>query len=275
MQKHNDAIKTSGHSSFRKIYHSLYWKGCVWGGVGDRTELQHIDPHSYGHNSVSFPFSWAARPWVWGPSLSGTRFLFQHLLSNCNCSIWGLEGPLCWVLVLSTASYLQLIWTSCRRGYIIIWRPLFFLRASQFRTQFNPSTVQVISWYSSTGCTCYLHRCISYFDSLAGSEVNMQQHRQSSLINKKQTEMTTGSTHLLPGKTQEKWIIKKGNKIFSHQSALITWLSGLYVYKLLEFHPANRNRFTSGGDTLQRDFSNDQAAAAAATEIFEEILNDL
>ena len=27
---------------------------------------------------------------------------------------------------------------------------------------------------SSTGCTCYLHRCISYFDSLAESGVNMQ-----------------------------------------------------------------------------------------------------
>ncbi len=47
----------------------------------------------------------------------------------------------------------QLTWTSCRPGYIIIWRPLFFLRASQFRTQFNPSTVKVISWYSSNGCT--------------------------------------------------------------------------------------------------------------------------
>ena len=41
---------------------------------------------------------------------------------------------------------------------------------------FNPSTVKVIiSWYSSTGCTCYLHRCISYFDSPARSEVNIQQ----------------------------------------------------------------------------------------------------
>ena len=29
---------------------------------------------------------------------------------------------------------------------------------------------------SSTGCTCYLHRCISSFDSLAGSEVNMQHY---------------------------------------------------------------------------------------------------
>ena len=62
-------------------------------------------------------------------------------------------------MVLIPASSLQLIWTptdwtSCRRGCIIIWCPLFFLRASQFRTQFNPSSVKVISWYSSTGCSC-------------------------------------------------------------------------------------------------------------------------
>ena len=42
-------------------------------------------------------------------------------------------------------------------------------------TQFNLLTVKVIPLIPSTGCTCYLHRCISYFDSLAGSEVNMQQ----------------------------------------------------------------------------------------------------
>ena len=54
--------------------------------------------------------------------------------------------------------------------------PTYFLRASQFRTHFNPSTVKVAPdiLISSTGCTCYLHRCISYFDSLAGSEVNIQ-----------------------------------------------------------------------------------------------------
>ena len=123
--------------------------------------------------------TWAAQPGAWGPSLCWTCFSFHHLLSNLsealnsNCSIGGPEGPLCRVLVLSTASYLQLTRTSCRRGYLIIWRQVFFLRASQFRAQFNPSTVKVISWYSSTGCTCYLHWCISYFDSLAGSEVNI------------------------------------------------------------------------------------------------------
>ena len=45
----------------------------------------------------------------------------------------------------------------------------YFLRASQ------PLESQDRPLISSTGCTCYLHRCIFSFDSLAGSEVNMQQ----------------------------------------------------------------------------------------------------
>ena len=84
-------------------------------------------------------------------------------------------------MFLIPASSLQLVWsptdwTSCAPSYIIIWRPHFFLRASQFCTQFNPSMVKVISCYSSTGCNCYLHRYISYFDSLAG--VNMLQKKR-------------------------------------------------------------------------------------------------
>ena len=78
-------------------------------------------------------------------------------------------GPiaLCWVLVLSTASYLQLTDSkltqlSATPGYIIVWHP----PASCGRyicTQLHPSTVYTL--ISSTGCTCYLHRCISLFDS--------------------------------------------------------------------------------------------------------------
>ena len=131
----------------------------MWEGVGDRTELQHIDSHSIGHNCVSFPFSWAAQPGTWGPSLSGCWFSLPHLIPNSS----DLQN---WL-----TSYLH-------PGYIMIWRPLFLLRASQSHS-FNPSTVKVIiSWYSSTGFTCYSHRCISYFDSPAGSEVNMQQFKR-------------------------------------------------------------------------------------------------
>ena len=54
----------------------------------------------------------------------------------------------------------------------------------------NPSTVKfIISWYSSTGCTCYLHRCISYFDSPAGSEVNIQL-----ISNSKESQFSSGTS---------------------------------------------------------------------------------
>ena len=151
---------------FRKIYVSLslkgferVTKGCiVWEVSWRLNRTVTYWPHAYDHNSVSFLSSWAAQLGAWRPSLSGTWSSFQHHLSN-----WSELQLLDRVLVLSPLSYLQLIRTSCRRGYIIIWRPLFFLWASQFRSQFNPSTVKVISWYSSTGCTCYLHRCNSLF----------------------------------------------------------------------------------------------------------------
>ena len=75
------------------------------------------------------PFSWAAQPGAWGPSLSGTWFSFQHLL--CNCSTGGLRAPLCWVLVFSTASYLQLPDFLSSPGLYNCSTPTFFLWASQ------------------------------------------------------------------------------------------------------------------------------------------------
>ena len=103
----------------------------MWEEVGDRTELQHIDPHSNGHNCVSFPFSWAAQPGAWGASLSGCWFSLPHLISNSSDPQLinrRPEGSLCWVLVFATASYLQLVWypsdwISCALSYIIVQRP--------------------------------------------------------------------------------------------------------------------------------------------------------
>ena len=57
-QRHNE---DEGHSSLRIIYLSLYLKGLkgllnvlLWEGVGDRTELQYIDPHTYGYQRCVF-----------------------------------------------------------------------------------------------------------------------------------------------------------------------------------------------------------------------------
>ena len=37
------------HNLLEKYTSHFIWKGCVWEGVEDRTELQHIDPNSIGH----------------------------------------------------------------------------------------------------------------------------------------------------------------------------------------------------------------------------------
>ena len=145
MQNHNnDTIKTS-NTVFRKIYLSLYWKGCVWEGVGNQTELQHIDPHSIGHSRVPFPFSWTAQLGAWAPTLLGAGFLYR-ILSPMD-------------LVSKLTDFLS------SPSYIIVQRPPSCGRHKLH--SFNPSTVKVIiSW--STRYTCYLQRCISYFDSPAG-----------------------------------------------------------------------------------------------------------
>ena len=128
----------------------------------------------------------------WPPLLWLSAFLFRSpgLLKR------GPGAQPLWVLVFSNASYLQLVWSpsdlsgarglpllgtgflyrilsptdwiSCSLSYIIVQRPPSSCGRHKLHS-FNPSTVKVILCYSSTGCTCYLHRWISYFDSPAGS----------------------------------------------------------------------------------------------------------
>ena len=83
---------------------------------------------------------------AWGPSLSGCWLSLPHLVTNWS----GLQTDF-----LSSLSY------------IIVQRPLLLVGVT-ISHSFTLFTVKVIiSW--STGFTCYLHRCISYFDSPAGS----------------------------------------------------------------------------------------------------------
>ena len=106
-------------------------------------------------------FSTAAYLWlVWSPTAQS-----------------GAWGPLCWVLAFSTT--LVSNWSGFQTNWLPVFTELFnsssptFLWTAQSHS-FNPSTVKVIFWYSLSGCTCYLHRCISYFDSPVGSSVNIQ-----------------------------------------------------------------------------------------------------
>ena len=72
-----NTIKTSGHSSLVKYTSHFIRRGYervtkgLWvrGELETEQRLQHIDPHSSGYSSISFPISWAAQPGAWGPSL--------------------------------------------------------------------------------------------------------------------------------------------------------------------------------------------------------------
>ena len=108
-------------------------------------------------------------PLCWVLAFSTASYLQLQLLNR------GPEGPLCWVLAFSTASCVQLIEIPVHWVKKIVQRPPSSCGRHKSHS-FNPSTVKVIFWYPSTGCTCYLHRCISYFDRPAGSEINIQQN---------------------------------------------------------------------------------------------------
>ena len=141
MRKHIQHNKDERTQFFWKIYLSLYWKDCVW-EVSWRPNKD--------CNILTPQLLWLSQP-------------FFSILLGCST---GVSGPrLSWDMVLIPASSLQLIWTSCRQGYIIIWRPPTSCERHNLHS-IQPFDSQGCLLISSTGCTCYLHWCISSFDSL-------------------------------------------------------------------------------------------------------------
>ena len=104
----------------------------------------------------------------WPPVPLSFAALLSHSTGLLSRGSWG-PIAFCWVLVLSTASYLHLTDSKLTElpvtpGYIIVWRPPASCEHS-ICTQFNPSTVKVIPWYLR------LDAPLPW--STAGSEVNM------------------------------------------------------------------------------------------------------
>ena len=77
-----------------------------------------------------------------------------------------------WELVLTTTSYLQLTQPVCGTGLYNCLIPICFLWASHLHP-IQPVYSQGYTLIFLTGCTCYLHRCISYLT--ARPRVNMLQ----------------------------------------------------------------------------------------------------
>ena len=135
MQNHNDTMNKDERRLLLKIYLSLYLKGlCLWEGVGDRTELQHIDPHSYDHQRCVFLVLQGCSTGGPGPQLSAECWLsLPHLVTNGSGLQTGLQTN---------------------------WLPV-------FTELYNSSIAHSISlewhvWSSSSGNNCHaVHRSLS------------------------------------------------------------------------------------------------------------------
>ena len=113
------------------MYLSLYCKGSKrlfkvlwWEGVGDRTELQYIDPHSYGRQCCVFLILQGCS--IGGPGVQLSGFLY-YILSPTALdpnSITGPEGPfsLTWLSLPHLISNSN--WSLSWQSYVIVQRPL-------------------------------------------------------------------------------------------------------------------------------------------------------
>ena len=136
---------------FRKIYLSHFiWNG--WKGLCVRGELETEHTTTY----------WPQVPLSLAALLSRSDGLF-------NRGSWG-PSPL-WELVLPTASYLHLTQPLCGTGLYNCLTSTCFLWTSHMHP-IQPIHSQGYTLISSTGCTCYLHRCTSYLTARPRSICN-------------------------------------------------------------------------------------------------------
>ena len=137
-------------------------------GHGGPASLGHVPQFSIFSPTGLIP-NWligslrAPSAWYW--------LSLPHLVSNWSGLQTAQSGA--WGLPLLGAGFLYRILSptdriSCALCYIIVQHPPSSCGRHKLHS-FNLYTVKVILCYSSTGCTCYLHRCISYFDSPGGS----------------------------------------------------------------------------------------------------------
>ena len=121
-----NTIRMSGHGSLEKYTPHFIRKGYeryyVWEVSWRLNRTATYWPlNSSGYSSISFPFSRSVQPGASGPSLYWDMVIIQATFSN-----WS-EFPV-------------------TLGYIIIWHPPTSCERD-ICTQFNPSTVKVITWY--------------------------------------------------------------------------------------------------------------------------------
>ena len=184
----------------------------MWEGVGDRTELQYIDPHFYGHQRCVFlvllmlnqrpggsAFCWvltfsttSSLQFLWSPTQSrvpkapstGWWLSLPHLVSNFLASK-------CWLPIFtelynsSIAHSISLEWHVCSSSSGNNCHAVHFLPVHQSMT--IPWDIYLVPYFSQPAYAISSHNChrnVHHFGMacLAGSKVNIQHHHWIELV---------------------------------------------------------------------------------------------
>ena len=123
----DDAIKDERNSLLEKYTSHFIWKVCVWEGVGDRTELQHIDPRSNGHQRCVFLVLQSCSTGGQGAQLSaGCCFLYSIISPSLPIPKlnWVSRGPPsvgCWL----SLTYLITNWSGLQTKWLPVFTELY------------------------------------------------------------------------------------------------------------------------------------------------------
>ena len=101
-------------TSLEKYVSHFICNVCVWEGVGDRAELQYIDPHSNGRQRCVFLILQGCS--TGGPEAHSAGFLYYILSPTGLRNYWGPRGPLRPGVAFPTTSYQQLLWNPTHQG---------------------------------------------------------------------------------------------------------------------------------------------------------------
>ena len=101
------------HSSLKKYTSHFIWKVYVWEGVGDRTELQHIDPHSDGHQRCVFLVLQGCSTWGSGTHSARCGLSLPHLVTNGFSKLTDFLSSPSYIIVQSPTQSLEWhVWSS-------------------------------------------------------------------------------------------------------------------------------------------------------------------
>ena len=123
VQNHNnDTIKTSGHRSLEKYTSHFIERVVCERELEIEQNCNILSPTLMAITAFLSRSPVLLNRWPGGPAFLGHGPHSSIVSPTAQSGV--LRAPLCWVLVLSTASSLQLTRTSCAPSYIIVLRPL-------------------------------------------------------------------------------------------------------------------------------------------------------